>query len=277
MLFLIFHYTEHEISQEKLKRMIVAGRYILVFSLLLTLSLFLSIYQIAQAQTADEIIKRSENLIKGNSSHGTFRMTVITEDFTRSMEMESWWIGNEKSLIVIKSPKREAGNKTLKVNNELWMYLRNTETTIKVPPSMMLQSWNGSDFTNDDLVRESNIADDYAKTIIGEEQIDGEKCWKIELKPKPTAPVVWGKLHYWVRKIDYLPSKVDFFDERGELMRTLSYSNFKTLGGRKLPTSWIMINQKKKGNRTEFSIHDIRFDIKISDRIFSFRELERGN
>jgi outer membrane lipoprotein-sorting protein len=232
---------------------------------------------VVMGQTADEIIRRSEDAIKGESSHGTFSMTVVTEDYSRSLEMESWWVGTEKALIVIRSPKREAGNKTLKVNNELWMYLRNTETTIKVPPSMMLQSWNGSDFTNDDLVRESDLADDYRKDIILEEPVDGEQCWKVELLPKPQAPVVWGRLHYWVRKSDFLPAKVDFYDEKGELIRTLDYSLYKMLGGRKLPTKWVMLNRKKPGQRTEFLIHAIQFDIKISDKVFSFRELERGH
>jgi len=244
---------------------------------LLILSLTLCSLQNLLPQTADEIIRRSEDAIKGESSYGTFRMTVVTEDFTRTMEMDSWWVGNEKALIVIKSPKRDAGNKTLKVNNELWMYLRNTETTIKIPPSMMLQSWNGSDFTNDDLVRESNITKDYAKKIVAEEQIEGEGCWKIELIPHPQAPVVWGKLAYWVRKSDFLPARVDFHDEKGELIRTMLYSNHRVLGGRKLPTKWSMINQNKKGNRTDFEILDVKFDVRISDRIFSFRELERGS
>jgi len=242
-----------------------------------TLNLIFILFQTLFAQSADEIIRRSENAIKGETSQGTFRMTVVTEDFTRTMEMDSWWVGNEKALIVIKSPKRDAGNKTLKVNNELWMYLRNTETTIKIPPSMMLQSWNGSDFTNDDLVRESNVAKDYAKKILGEEEIEHERSWKIELLPNSNAPVVWGKLLYWVRTSDFLPARVDFYDEKGTLIRTMAYSNHKTLGGRKLPTKWSMINQKKRGSRTDFEILDVKFDIKISDRIFSFRELERGS
>ncbi len=116
------------------------------------LALLLFACQILTAQDAVEIVRRSEDLLKGVSSRGRFRMIVETPDFTRTTEMEAWWAGNDKALIVITAPKREAGNRTLKVNNELWMYLRNTETTIKVPPSMMLQSWNGSDFTNDDLV-----------------------------------------------------------------------------------------------------------------------------
>ncbi len=228
------------------------------------------------SQNAEEIIRRAEDLIKGKTCRGTFVMTVVTPDYTRQMEMDSWWVGNEKALIIVKSPAREAGNRTLKVKNELWMYLRNTETTIKVPPSMMLQSWNGSDFTNDDLVRESSLSKDYTQSIQSEQGIDGVECWKIKLVPKPEAPVVWGSIFYWVRKPDYLPARTEYYDERGKLMRTLVYSDYKNFGSRKLPAKWTMVNDIKKGHSTEFMITTIEFDVKISDRIFSFRELEKN-
>lgn len=231
----------------------------------------------AFSQTAEEIIRKSEDLLKGKTSKGTFLMRVVAPEYEREMKMDSWWIGNDKALIVVKTPKKEAGNKTLKIKNEMWSYLKNTETTIKIPPSMMLQSWNGSDFTNDDLVRESNLADDYYQKVVGIEPVQNEKCWKIEMTPKPDAPVVWGKLSYWVRQADYLAAKIEYYDERGRLMRTMAYSDYKVMGGRKLPTKWTMISNAKEGHRTEFNIVDVSFDVKISDRIFSFQELERGN
>ena len=231
--------------------------------------------QLAFSQKAEDIIRKSEDLIKGKSCHGIFTMTVTTPDYTRTMEMESWWVGNDKALIVIKSPKKEAGNKTLKIKNEMWSYLKNTETTIKLPPSMMLQSWNGSDFTNDDLVRESNLNDDYTQKITGQDMVGGVQCWRIELLPRPTAPVVWGRLLYWVRQSDYLPATVEYYDEKGRLMRSMVYSDFKALGGRKLPVRWEMVNRVKPGRSTTFELKDVKFDLPISDKIFSFRELER--
>ncbi len=230
-----------------------------------------------QAQNAREIIQKAEEAIKGKTQHGIFEMRVVTPDYTRKMKMESWWVGNEKALIVIKSPRKEAGNKTLKIKNEMWNYLKNTETTIKIPPSMMLQSWNGSDFTNDDLVRESNLNKDYFQEVEGEEELEGVLCWKIQLTPRPEAPVVWGKLYYWVRKSDFLPARVDYLDEKGVLVRSLIFTDVKTIRGRKIPTRWIMKNHLKPGRYTEFTLLDVEFDIKISDRIFSFRELERGD
>jgi outer membrane lipoprotein-sorting protein len=234
-------------------------------------------YTTLNAQTAEEIINKAEDLIKGNSAHGTIEMNIVTPDYERTMKMESWWVGNEKALIEILSPRKEKGNKTLKIGNEMWSYLRNTETTIKIPPSMMLQSWNGSDFTNDDLVRESNLTRDYDQKLLGEEDIKGDTCWKIHLDPRPDAPVVWGKLLYWVRKEDYTPARVDYYDEKGKLMRYMLFSDIKKFGKRKIPSVWTMVNEVKPGHSTTLKILDMEFDIKISDRKFSFQELERGN
>lgn len=229
------------------------------------------------AQNAEQIISKAEDAIKGESAHGTVKMTVKTPDYTRELTMESWYVGNDKALIVIQSPPKEAGNKTLKIGNEMWNYLKNTETTIKIPPSMMLQSWNGSDFTNDDLVRESNLADDYRQKIIGEEEIDGAKCWKIHLDPKPDAPVVWGKLLYWVRENDNLPVRVEYYDEKGTLMRYMTFTEIEKMGGRTIPTKWTMHNVAKEGHSTTLKLLSMEFNINIPERIFSFRELERGN
>jgi outer membrane lipoprotein-sorting protein len=229
------------------------------------------------AQTAEEIIRKAEETLKGKTSTGEFRMTVITPDYDRTLTMESWWVGNEKALIVVKSPVREAGNKTLKIGNEMWMYLKNTETTIKIPPSMMLQSWNGSDFTNDDLVRESNLNRDYSQKIVGEEKIDNEICWKIGLTPKPDAPVVWGKLFYWVRKSDFLSARIEYYDEKNTLVRHMEFSNYSEFHDRKIPAKWTMVNDSKPGHETRIEILEMKFDIKISDRTFSFRELEKGD
>ncbi len=230
-----------------------------------------------KAQTAKEIVTKAENAIKGKTSYGIVEMTVVTPYYKRTLKMESWWVGNKKALIVIKSPRRERGNKTLKIGNEMWSYLANTETTIKIPPSMMLQSWNGSDFTNDDLVRESNIQRDYDLSLLGKEKINGVMCWKIKGLPHPDAPVVWGKIIYYVRQADYLPAKVEYYDEKGNLKRYLEFEEVKRLGGRKLPTVWRMVNMVKKGHSTSFRLISMEFDKKIPDRIFSFQELEKGN
>lgn len=232
------------------------------------------------AQTAAEIIAKAENLIRGKSSHGTFEMTVTTPDFTRSLAMESWWTdrsegGDDRSLIIVLAPGKEAGNKWLKVGNEMWNYLRATETVIRIPPSMMLQSWNGSDFTNDDLARESSLSRDYDPELGGRDTVGGRECWSLILRPKPDAPVVWGKLEVTVRTGDLLPARVLYYDERGTLVRTLDYTDVRTMGGRTIPTVWTMTSHLREGRSTAFRISSIEFDRPIPDRTFSFRELER--
>jgi len=227
------------------------------------------------AQNPIEIVRRAENAIKGKTSHAIVEMKVVTPDFERTLKMESWWVGNEKALIEILSPKREKGNRTLKIGNEIWMYLRSTETTIKIPPSMMLQSWMGSDYTYDDLVRQSNLVRDYEITLLGSDTLKGKLCWKLQLIPRPEAPVVWGKVLYWVLQKDYLPLQVQYFSEKGDLVRTMEFSEFRTTGGRKIPTRWIMRNETKPGHYTELKLIEVEFDIRIPDRIFTFRALER--
>lgn len=229
----------------------------------------------AFSQDAKEIVQKAEDAIKGKtSSHSIMEMTITTPDYTRTMTMESWSIGNSKALVKILAPAREADNRTLKLGDEIWMYLRATETTIRIPPSMMLQSWNGSDYTYDDMVRGETLAEDYDITISGTEKINNIDCWILQLIPKPNAPVVWGKMIYWVRKEDNLPSQVEYFDEKGKLMRTMIMSDFKVMSGRKVPTVWTMYNSDKT-HSTEIKMDDGSFDTKIPNSIFSLKELEK--
>lgn len=229
----------------------------------------------AFAQDGKQLVRRAEDAIKGKiSSHSTMEMIIKTPDYTRSMTMESWTSGNSKALVKILAPIREAGNRTLKLGNDIWMYLRNTETTIRIPPSMMLQSWNGSDYTYDDMVHEETLSKDYNITIVGSDTIAGSECWKLQLLPKPNAAVVWGKLFYWVRKDRDLPAKAEYFDERGKLMRTMVMSDFKVIGGRFIPTVWTMYNADKT-HSTEIKLEKASFDKNIPSSIFSLRELEK--
>lgn len=223
-----------------------------------------------------KLVDAAEDMVKGETAHGTIEMTVNRPDFTRRMRMKSWWQGNEKALIVIEAPKKDAGNKTLKIGNEMWSYLDNTETTIKVPPSMMLQSWNGSDFTNDDLVRESDYAEDYEASIEGTKELDGVPCWRLLLRPKPEAPVVWGKLEYWISKRDTLPVRLEYYSEEGELKRHLVFSDVDKVGSRTIPTTWTMYDDTEENHRTTMKILEMQFDIPIRDSMFSKRELESG-
>ncbi len=152
----------------------------------------------AQALSAKEIIQKTDDKNRGLSSQGIMTMTVIRPDWTRTITMKTWSKSREYSLVLITAPARDKGQVFLKIKTEMWNWMPSIDKTIKIPPSMMLQSWMGSDFTNDDLVKESSIVVDYTHTLLGREKVRDIDCYKIGLTPLPDAPVVWGKVIMWI-------------------------------------------------------------------------------
>jgi outer membrane lipoprotein-sorting protein len=239
------------------------------------LVVFTAVISFAQP-TAEEIIKRAEDLMRGRSNTGTLSMTITTPNWERTLTMDYWEKGKDKSLIKITSPAKEAGMVSLKVDNNMWNYLPGVERVIKVPPSMMMQSWMGSDFTNDDLVKESSIVDDYDPAISGSDTLDGDEVYLLELIPKPEAAVVWGKIVAYIRARDYIPVKYEYYDEKEELIRVMNLSEVKWMGDRNIPTVWTIIPLKKEGRKTVMEVIELQFDIPIDDDIFSLSNLKRG-
>jgi outer membrane lipoprotein-sorting protein len=189
--------------------------------------------------------------------------------------MKSWTLGNHYSLIYITAPAKEKGQVFLKRNKEMWNWVPSIERMIKIPPSMMMQSWMGSDFTNDDLVRESSLAKDYTHKLLGEEKMAGYDSYKIELIPNDDAPVVWSKILMWVSKTDYLWLKGEYYDEDGALVNTEILTDIKTMGDRKMPTRLEMIPADKPGQKTIMIFKDIAFDIKIDESFFSQQNMKK--
>jgi outer membrane lipoprotein-sorting protein len=221
-------------------------------------------------------MRRMDLLLRGNTSKGLYEMTITDPNWKRTLKLRVWEKRREKkSFIRILTPPKEEGIATLKIGFEMWNYLPRVERTIKIPPSMMMQPWMGSDFTNDDLVKESSIVEDYIHRLIDKVKIDGFDSYNVEAIPKPDAPVVWGKLVYWVRVEDFVPLKAEFYSEKGELIRVMTYKEIKEIGGRVLPTYWQMVPVKKKGRMTSLRIIEVEFDISLSDEIFSLRNLKR--
>ena len=184
-------------------------RYQTVRTLVIQLSntaLLLLLSSPLQAQTAREIIDRVDRLLRGESSRGQITMEITTEHWSRSLDMEVWSLGVEHSLVRVQSPAREEGTATLKAGQEVWNYLPRVDRTIKVPPSLMMGSWMGSHFTNDDLVKESRIVDDYDFEISFEGEREGVEVWEFQLTPRPEAPVVWGRIDEQLRKADQMPT-----------------------------------------------------------------------
>ena len=244
---------------------------------LLTMAAGLVLAAPAAAQTdALEIIDRVDRMMRGDSSRGVATMEVVTENWERQMTMEIWSLGTEYSLVRLRTPPREAGTATLKAEADIWNYLPKVDRTIKVPASMMGGAWMGSHFTNDDLVKESRLVEDYDIEITFDGPDEGVAVWDFRLTPKPEAPVVWGHIEYRVRQDDYMPLWARFYDESGELARTMAYSDFTELGGRVVPGVMDMNPADKPGERTTFRYEELEFDVDLDESFFSLRTLQRS-
>lgn len=239
----------------------------------MTVFMLISAMPCLGAPTADEIIKRIEDNLNGKTAYMKIAMIVKTKRTQRTIKMDSYSIGNEKSFIKITYPKKDKGITFLKVDKQMWQYVPRIEKTIKIPASMMLQSWMGSDFTNDDLVKESSISDDYHSKMIKED----EKNCEIELIPKEDAAVVWGRIVMKIDKDIYLPSEVSYYDEDDVLIRVLYYNNVKDFGGRLYPSRWVIDpkTEDKAGHQTVMEVDNAVFDKEIDENYFTKRALKR--
>ncbi len=227
------------------------------------------------AQDAKAIIEKSDQHLRGKTSYTEMTMKVIRPDWSREISMKSWSKGRDLALILITAPVRDQGATFLLRKPEVWNWIPSIERVIKIPPSMMMQSWMGSDFTNDDLVKESSTVEDYTHKIVGDSTIDNRNCWKIELIPKPDAPVVWGKIFLWISKVDYLQLRFEFFDEDEVLVAVMNMSDIKMMGGRLIPTTMEMTSMEDPGNKTVLFYHKVEFDKTIDDAFFSEQNMKK--
>ena len=232
----------------------------------------------ADASDADPraIIDRVDRILRGDSSRGVATMEVVTEHWERSIEMEIWSLGTDYSLVRIRAPRKEAGIATLKAGNDIWNYLPKVDRTIKIPPSMMAGSWMGSHFTNDDLVKESRLVEDYEIELAfdGEDSTD-TAVWEFALTPKAEAAVVWGRIEYRVRQSDSMPLRSEWFDEEGRLARTMVFGEFRELGGRLVPGVMHLEPADEPAERTTVRYEELEFDIGVAPSFFSLRNLKR--
>jgi len=228
-----------------------------------------------QAQTAREIVQKSNDLLRGKKTYSVVTMTIVRPTWSRTVSMKAWSVEPDYSIVYITEPARDKGSVTLKRKNEVWNWLPSVQKTIKIPPSMMLASWMGSDFTNDDLVRQSSIVDDYDHTLLGEEPFQGYPCYKVELHPHPEAGVVWGKIIMWISRKELMQLKVEFYDEDGTLVRTMLGSKPRDFGGHLLPSVSEIIPHDKPGNKTVIETKELNFDTPISEDFFSLQNMGR--
>lgn len=240
-----------------------------------TIILLLISYSFSYGQDALEIIRKADDLMRGKSSYAQITMTIVKPEWQRTITMKAWSLEPDYSIVYVLEPARDKGTVTLKRGNEVWNWLPSIQKVIKIPPSMMLQSWMGSDFTNDDLVRASSIVKDYTHTLLGREVYEGYDCYKIQLIPKPEAGVVWAKVVIWISTKEFLELKTDYYDEDGILIKSFLGSNVKSFGDRRLPAHWEMIPHDNPGNKTVLDYDELKFNISTNTDYFSLQNMKR--
>ncbi len=228
-----------------------------------------------QGLSAIDIVKKADEKNRGQSNSSEMTMTIIRPDWTRSISMKMWSKSSKYSLIYITDPAKEKGQVFLKRINEMWNWVPSIERLIKVPPSMMMQSWMGSDFTNDDLVKESSLVSDYTQKLLGKELVRGQECYKIELIPKPDAPVTWGKVIIWITTHGFDQWKIEYYDEDMNLINVMNASNIKKMGDREIPSHLEIEPVNKKGNKTLIDILYSNFNQQIDESFFSQQNMKK--
>ncbi len=221
---------------------------------------------------AKEIVKKMDELYRSGSSELTMEMEIITPHWKRTLKMNAWSIGMDKTFLRILTPKKEKGIATLRIDNEMWNFLPKTNKVMKVPPSMMMGSWMGSDFTNDDLVKEFSLLEDYTFEITEVENPE-EGAVYVKCIPDEGLPIVWGHVIVAVKEKGYLPLWQKFYDEKGKLMRVMWFKDVKTFGKREIPAVMELVPTHKEGHKTIVRYIEAKFDIKIDKGIFSLRNL----
>jgi Outer membrane lipoprotein-sorting protein len=222
---------------------------------------------------ARALLQRVDDLYRGEQSHGVMEMEAKTRHWTRAMSLEAWTQGKDYSLVRILEPKKDRGTATLKDKHDLFTYLNNTGRTVKISGAMMAGSWMGSHFTNDDLVRETRLSDDFDITQLPDDKLDGTPVYRFVLVPRPGRPIVWGKIEVAVRIADQLPVKQTYFDEDKKPVRALTLSDSKVVGGRTIPTVMVMQPLDGSGEYTRVTWKELRFDVKLAPGFFSVRNL----
>jgi outer membrane lipoprotein-sorting protein len=228
----------------------------------------------AKRPPVKEVLREIDRLYRGSTSRGEMEMTVVTPDWKRTLRLKIWTEGMEKTFVVILSPKKDAGVATLRVGKDMWNFFPRINKTLKVPPSMMMGSWMGSDFTNDDLVKESTFIDDYNARYAGETGPEG--TWTLELTPKAETASVWGKILLTFKREGLIPLQETYFDEHGEKVRVLRFSEVKTVGKRKLPLVMELESLKKSGHRTLIRYVKIAFDEPLPASVFTLQNLRQA-
>lgn len=223
----------------------------------------------AETLSPTDIIRDGERQMRGESTQAVMKMVIKKPGLNRVLKLRAWALGEKNALVEILQPAKEEGISSLRVSDQMWNYLPKADQVVRVPTSLMLQSWMGSDFTNDDLMKRSSLVADYTHKILKTAATNRQNAILIECKPKPDAPVVWGKVLYWARASDRLPLKQMYYDERGKWIRTLHYSRFRKMDDRVVPTvARVEVAESRKQSTTIY-YEKVLYDRVIDRALFN--------
>jgi len=225
-----------------------------------------------ESRDAKDIVRDALNHWRGTSSQGAMTMTIHRPDWERSMSMESWTQGEKRTLVRVTAPRKDRGNGTLMDGNKMWSFSPKINRVIKVPSSMMGQSWMGSDFSNKDISRADDIVEQYDHTLLSESQVDGHIAYEVQSIPHEDAAVVWGKEVLVVRS-DNVLIEHRFYDQDGELVKALRTLEIGDMGGRTVAVRQRMEKVDAPDEWTEIIVDSVDFDVELSDSIFTLSNL----
>ena len=246
-----------------------------LISIILILLAILTLTTPCPALDANEIVRHGFDYWRGKASVGTVQMLIHHEDWERRMTIRAWTRGQKDSLFYIVAPPKDYGNGTLKRGREMWIFNPKVNRVIKVPPSMMSQSWMGSDFSNNDLAKSDSLLLDYDHSIIGSETHEGKKVYVIKSMPKPNAPVVWGMQRLKIRE-DHIWLSEEFFDEDLQPVKIMSAMEIQLLGGKLFPKVWRMRKVDETDRYTQLTYESLEFKSSLPDRLFTLSSLKQS-
>ena len=241
----------------------------LFFTLLLLLG---PVSGFAEERDGKTIVRDAINHWRGLSSYTEMTMLIHRPDWERSMTMRAWTKGDKKTLVRVVEPKKDRGNGTLTDDKSMWSYSPKVNRVIKVPSSMMGQSWMGSDFSNKDIAKADDIVDEYQHSILKTEEIDGVTIYDIQSIPNEDAAVVWGSELMRIRE-DHVVMRHAFYDQDGELVKTLETLEIVEMGGRVIAKRQRMIKTDEPDEWTEIQVNDVEYEVDLKDSLFTLSNL----
>lgn len=238
------------------------------------LTFLLALYSVTALADTElkKILDGVDELFRSKGSEATVEMRITTPDWSRSLRMKMWTQGLDYTFVTILSPSKDKGVSTLKRKTEMWNFFPKINKVIKVPPSMMMGSWMGSDFTNDDLVKSSKLADDYTYKL---GQVEDKSQVSIVLAPKPTTVSLWGRIELLVHKDTLMPIQQTFYDEKGKKVRLMEFKDIKNFGKRSMPAVMELTPFDKEGHKTVITYESAKFDVDVDKKIFTRANLQK--